>query len=221
MVRHPNIGINDQWGGKPYEDLLHLIDYLDTLPYLDQAKGVLAGASYGAYMAGWLMGHDVISRVSPLGLQLPHYCSFKTDSHNSFAASYGTAASSISQPLCSRPTPPTDDAAFAGDAPFPWLNPAALARYNPADPTLLRNWGRLAPPTLVVHGGRDYRCPVTEGLAVFCALQAQGVPSRFLTFEDEGHWITSPANALMWHRTVWEWVRRCVDGEIKRGDTRW
>ena len=57
------IGVNDQWGGKPYEDLLKLIDYLETLPYLDQSKAILAGASYGGYLVAWLMGHDIINKV--------------------------------------------------------------------------------------------------------------------------------------------------------------
>lgn len=116
---------------------------------------------------------------------------------------------------------PTDDASFGGRAPFLWNNSIALDWYNPARPGLLRNYENAAPPTLVIHSEKDYRCPITEGLALFQTLQAQGVPSRFLTFEDECHWVTGPENALVWHHTVWDWVRRCVDGEIKRGDRQW
>ena len=104
--------------------------------------------------------------------------------------------------------------------PFIWSNNDELEKWNPARPELLRSWAA-APPTVVVHSEKDYRCPITDGLAAFKALQVQGVPSRFLTFPDEGHWVLKPENSLVWHRVVWDWVRRCVDGEIKRGATTW
>jgi dipeptidyl aminopeptidase/acylaminoacyl peptidase len=116
---------------------------------------------------------------------------------------------------------PADDAAFGHRPPFLWDNAAALERYNPGRPELLRRYASSAPPTLVIHSEKDYRSPITEGLALFQTLQAQGVPSRFLTFEDECHWVLRPENSLVWHQTVWDWMRRCVDGEIKRGDTQW
>jgi len=37
-------------------------------------------------------------------------------------------------------------------------------------------------PTLVIHGGKDFRCPETEGIAVFNVLQRKGIPSKFLYF---------------------------------------
>lgn len=73
----------------------------------------------------------------------------------------------------------------------------------------------------MIHSEKDYRVPITEGLAFFQTLQAQGVPSRFLTFEDEGHHVLGPENSLVWHEEVWGWMRRCVNGEIKRGVTQW
>jgi dipeptidyl aminopeptidase/acylaminoacyl peptidase len=103
---------------------------------------------------------------------------------------------------------------------YPWQRPKAFKRFNPARPDLLRNW-KNAPPTLVSHSEKDYRSPITEGIAVFYTLKANRVPSRFLTFPDEGHWVLDPENSLMWHNTVWDWVTRCVNGEIKRGDTKW
>lgn len=57
-------GVNGQWGGNPFQDLLNLIKYLEKLPYLDQDKAVLAGASYGGYMVSWFFGHEIINKVS-------------------------------------------------------------------------------------------------------------------------------------------------------------
>ena len=40
----------------------------------------------------------------------------------------------------------------------------------------------------------------------FTAAQVQGVPSRFLYFPTEGHWVLSPQNGVLWHRVFFEWL---------------
>lgn len=101
---------------------------------------------------------------------------------------------------------------FSGP-PLPWLPPAStqLAKWDPSRPELLANW-RHAPPTLVIHGQRDYRCPVTEGFLAYRVLKAQGVEARFLTFEDEGHWVLGHENSRVWHREVFSFLRRFIGG---------
>jgi len=61
-------------------------------------------------------------------------------------------------------------------------------------------------PILVIHGERDYRVPVTHGLAAFTAAQAKGVPSKFLMFPNENHWVLNPNNSIQWHREVLRWL---------------
>jgi dipeptidyl aminopeptidase/acylaminoacyl peptidase len=63
-------------------------------------------------------------------------------------------------------------------------------------------------PQLVIHGGQDFRVPETEGMQAFTALQRQKVPSRFLYFPDEGHWVLKPQNQVVWWTTVHEWLAR-------------
>ena len=83
--------------------------------------------------------------------------------------------------------------------------------------TFFHGWNN-APPTLIIHGEKDKQCSITEALTAFNSLQAQGTPSRLLTFPDEGHVTTKPENTLMWYDVVWEWVRKCTDGDIERQD---
>lgn len=64
-----------------------------------------------------------------------------------------------------------------------WDDRANFERWDPA--AHIANWST---PQLVIHNDLDYRLPVSEGLAVFNALQVRGVPSRFLNFPDENHW---------------------------------
>ena len=61
-------------------------------------------------------------------------------------------------------------------------------------------------PMLVIHSDLDFRVPMTEGMQVFTVLQRQGVPSKFLSFPDEGHWVLKPGNSEFWHQTVFAWL---------------
>ena len=47
---------------------------------------------------------------------------------------------------------------------------------------------------------------ITQGMELFTALQRQGVPSKFLYYPDEGHWVLKPQNARLWWKTVLDWI---------------
>ncbi|MGY1670430.1 S9 family peptidase [Geodermatophilus sp. SYSU D00710] len=68
-------------------------------------------------------------------------------------------------------------------------------------------------PVLVIHGDKDYRVPIGEGLRLWYDLQKRGVPSRFLYFPDENHWVLTPGNATVWYETVIAFLAEHVLGE--------
>jgi dipeptidyl aminopeptidase/acylaminoacyl peptidase len=70
--------------------------------------------------------------------------------------------------------------------------------------------GDIRTPMLVVHGDKDYRVPIGEGLRLWWDLQRAGVESAFLLYPDEGHWILKPGNARVWYETVWAWLAKYV-----------
>ena len=70
--------------------------------------------------------------------------------------------------------------------------------------------GQWSTPELVIHCEKDFRVPISEGLAVFNVLQAKNVPSQFLVFPDENHWILKPENGLVWYETVLNWMNKYV-----------
>jgi dipeptidyl aminopeptidase/acylaminoacyl peptidase len=50
--------ILNQWGDMPFEDIMKSTDYLlERFPNIDRKKLAAAGASYGGYMAAWVLGH--------------------------------------------------------------------------------------------------------------------------------------------------------------------
>jgi dipeptidyl aminopeptidase/acylaminoacyl peptidase len=61
---------------------------------------------------------------------------------------------------------------------------------------------------LVVHDSLDYRIPDSQGLGAFTALQRRGIPSEFLTFPDESHFVQKPQNSVLWHKTVLDWLKK-------------
>jgi dipeptidyl aminopeptidase/acylaminoacyl peptidase len=85
----------------------------------------------------------------------------------------------------------------------PWQKPDEFTASSPHH--FARNFRT---PTLVIHGALDFRVPESEGMQLFTALQRQGVPSAFLYFPDEGHWVLKPANSELWHATVFGWLAR-------------
>ncbi|KAF4628302.1 hypothetical protein G7Y89_g9852 [Cudoniella acicularis] len=171
-------GIQNQWGGHPYNDLVKGWEYIEeNLSYVDTDRAIALGASYGGYMIYWVQGHDLGRKFKAL---FAHDGSFNT------LAQYSSEELWFTQ----------HD--FNGTL---WDNYGNYERWNPAAHT--KNWST---PQLIVHNERDYRLPIAEGLAAFNVLQARGVPSKFLSFPDENHWVLKPENSLVWHKTVLDWL---------------
>ena len=77
-------------------------------------------------------------------------------------------------------------------------------------------------PMLVVHGDKDYRVPVGEGLRLWQELLTKsGLPAaddgstvhRFLYFPDENHWVLAPQHAKVWYQVVLAFLAEHVLGE--------
>ncbi|NDC59914.1 MAG: S9 family peptidase, partial [Alphaproteobacteria bacterium] len=63
-------------------------------------------------------------------------------------------------------------------------------------------------PTLVIHGGQDMRVTLNNGVELFQTLQKKGVPSRFVLYPDENHWVLKPQNSINWYGEVRAWVEK-------------
>lgn len=170
-------GVNKDWGGKPYIDLMNGLDYAEkTYPFIDKNRECALGASYGGYMINWILGHT--NRFKCL---VSHDGMFNTES------AYGS----------------TEELWFPewefGDT--VWANREGYRKWSPH---LFAS--QFKTPTLVVHGQLDYRLDVSEGFQLFTTLQRLKVPSKMLYFPDEGHWVLKPQNSRLWYQTVGAWV---------------
>lgn len=169
--------IRRDWGGKPYQDLMLGLDYLiANYDYVDGKRMCALGASFGGYMINWIEGQT--DRFA---------CLVNHDGEFDVRASY-YATEELWFP----------EWEFGGP---PWKQAELFTRWSPAEH--VANWKT---PMLVIHGGRDYRLPETEGFATFNALQRLGVPSKLVYFPDENHWVLSSRNSVFWHDTVIDWL---------------
>jgi dipeptidyl aminopeptidase/acylaminoacyl peptidase len=84
-----------------------------------------------------------------------------------------------------------------------WEDPARVDSWSPSAHASGYNT-----PTLVIHGERDYRVPITQGLELYGVLKSKGVPARLVYFPDENHWILKPQNSLVWYQEVHDWLAR-------------
>ncbi len=174
--------ISGDWGGKCYEDLMKGLDWLDQQPWVDKDRIGSAGASFGGYMMNWFAVNTNRFKC------LITHCSVWN-----FESMYAT----------------TDELWFdewEHGGP-PWgKNRASYEKHSPH--RLAANLARFKTPMLVIHGERDYRVPVTQGLECYGVLKAKGVPARLVYFPDENHWILKPRNSLLWYREVHQWLAR-------------
>ena len=171
--------INGDWGGAPFEDLMKGLDYAEEhFAFIDKDRECALGASYGGYMANWVLGHT--DRFK---------CIVTHDGMFNAESAWGTTEELW-----------FNDWEFKGT---PYDNRAMYEKWSPS--TYAKNFKT---PTLVIHGQKDYRLDVSQGFDLFTTLQMEGVPSEMLYFPDEGHWVQKPQNSQLWYKTVNDWVDR-------------
>lgn len=171
--------IRGDWGGAPYEDLMKGLDAaLARYPYMDPTRLAAAGASYGGYMINWIHG--------------------QTDRFKALVCHDGNLDERFAYF-------DTEELWFPEweHGGVPWEAREGFAKHNPID-----HIDRWSTPTLVIHGALDFRVVDTQGMGTFTALQRKGIPSRFLHFPDENHWVLKPANSKRWHDEVLGWIER-------------
>ena len=177
--------INGAWGDKPTEDILKANAYLfEKIPAIDRDNIAAAGASYGGYMASWLLGHTKAFKtlVNHAGV-------------SDFMGQYGADITTYG----------FTEEVLGGT---PWNDSAGMQRNNPV--TYAANFST---PMLILHGEKDYRVPYGQGLALYGILQSMRVPSKLVVFPDENHWILSPQNAIYWNYEVQDWLARYIGGK--------
>lgn len=173
-----NDQISRDYGGQNMKDYFSAIDALAKEPYVDETRLGAVGASYGGYSVYWLAGHHE-KRFKAF---IAHCGMFN------FESWYGT----------------TEELFFANhDIEGPYWEKPTPKSYSFSPNKFVGNWDT---PILVIHGGNDFRIPYTEGMQAFDIAQMKGIPSRFLYFPDETHFVVKPQNAMVWQREFFRFL---------------
>lgn len=152
-------------------------------PYVDKDRRGCVGASYGGYSVYLLAGkHEGRFKTFIAHAGLYNLTSWYPTTEEMFFANYDMKGT-------------------------PW--DATLTKsYTDFNPQLFaKNWDT---PLLVIHGGKDFRVPEDQGMEAFGTAQLRGIPSRFLYFPNEGHWISKPQNSVLWNRVFFDWLARTL-----------
>ena len=182
--RRGNSGFGQQWkeqisgdyGGANIQDYLDAIDDIAKEPFVDQNRLGAVGASYGGFSVFYLAG----MHGGRFNAFVSHCGLFN------FTSWYGTTEELW-----------FPDKDIEGEY---WNTPAS---YNFSPHIMADNWDT---PILIITGANDFRVPYTQSLEAFQAAQLKGIPSKLLFFEDEGHWINKPQNALIWQHEFFDWL---------------
>lgn len=180
--------VRNDWGGAPYQDIIIGMNYVFQYhPYIDKDKVCACGGSYGGYMVNWLQGHTDLFK-----------CFVNHDGAFSVISKFYSTDELWFQKaeFC-----PADK---IGCNPFDGKE-IRDGYENNSPERFVKNWKT---PMLVIHGGMDYRVPLTEALSTFTALQLQKIESKFLYFPMENHWVLKPENSVKWYQEVLGWVAK-------------
>jgi dipeptidyl aminopeptidase/acylaminoacyl peptidase len=178
--------VRNDWGGAPYESLKIGFEEFKKkyAKNVDPERACAAGASYGGYMVNWIQGKGEMNfkcLVTHDGVFSTVSMFYITDEIFFPYAEYC--------PLNQIGCHPWDEKYREG-----------FTKFSPE--SLVSNWKI---PHLIVHGSNDLRIPVSEGISAFTALQMKGVPSKFLHFSQENHWVLNQRNSIAWYENVLGW----------------
>ncbi|MFO7727619.1 MAG: S9 family peptidase [Desulfonatronovibrio sp.] len=181
-------GVLEDWGGLPMQDLLRGIDAAAEKSWVDEDRLAAVGPSFGGFSIYWLAGNHE-GRFKAL---VAHDGIFHLESMYAVTEETFFLNKQLGGPFWEKESDQVQSA------------------YAASPHNFVRNWDT---PLLVIHGGRDYRVPDSQGLGAFNAARIKGVPARLLYFPDENHWVMSPQNSVLWYRTVIDWLDKWTQAD--------
>jgi len=171
--------ISGDWGGKPYTDIMSCVDNaVKKYKFIDAKNLFAAGGSYGGYMTAWIS-----TQTDRFNALVCHAGVFNLESM------YGTTEQLWFPEWENKGTP--------------WQNPKLYEKFSPH-----KHAKNVKTPVLVIHGANDFRVPEEQAFQQFTYLQRRGIPSKFLYFPDETHFVLKPQNSKLWYETVFDWFEQ-------------
>ena len=182
--------ISGDYGGLCMQDYMSATDYFaNNFKQIDRERIGACGASFGGYSIYWLAGHNYGVKGYNEGRRFKAFLA-----HNgmfNFEQQYLE----------------TEEMWFENwDLGGPYWesdkNPKIKKSMSFSPHLYVGEWNT---PICVIHSEFDFRIVASQGMAAYNAAQNRRIPSRYLYFPDETHWVLRPQNSLLWHRNFIDW----------------
>jgi dipeptidyl aminopeptidase/acylaminoacyl peptidase len=177
--------IDDSYPSVDYDDLMAGVDAVVGRGWVDTDRMYVTGVSGGGVLSSWIIGHT--DRFAGAAVRAPviNWISFA-----------GT-------------TDITEWGYERYDG-YPWEDPTAWLHHSP-----LMYVGNVTTPTLMMCGELDLRTPMGQAEEYFQALNAVGVETTLIRFNDEYHGTGSkPSNFMRTQLYLIDWF----DRHVKEGE---
>ena len=181
--------ISGDYGGLCMQDYMTAADYFtDNVKQIDKERLGACGASFGGYSVYWLAGHNYDVKGYNDGRRFKALLA-----HNGMF--------NFEQQYLETEEMWFDNWDIGGPY-WDWNNPQVKKSYANSPHLFVDKWNA---PICVIHSEFDFRIVASEGMAAYNAAQMRHIPSRYLYFPDETHWVLKPQNSLLWHRNFIDW----------------
>ncbi len=172
----------EDWGGKDYQDLMTGVDRVIELGVADGDRLGVMGWSYGGYMTSWIITQTKRFKAASVGAGVTDLVSFQGTSDIK-----GFLPDSFRGELCDK------------------------AGIYCAHSAIFRIKG-VSTPTLIQHGEKDERVPISQGYELYDALKRQGCPVKMIAYPRTPHLAEEPKLVLDIMKRNLEWFERYVCG---------
>jgi dipeptidyl aminopeptidase/acylaminoacyl peptidase len=156
----------NDWGGGDYRDIISGVDALIEQGIADADRLGIMGWSYGGYMTSWVITQTKRFKAASVGAGVTNLMSFT-----------GTA----------------DINDFIPD----YMGGEYWEQFDrwQARSAMFHIKG-VATPTLIQHGDKDARVPISQGYELYNALRRQGVPVKMVVYPRQPHGLQEPKHQL-------------------------
>lgn len=178
-----NDQISGDYGGQNMKDYLVAIDSIAAEPFVDKNKLGAVGASYGGFSVLWLAGHHE-KRFKAF---ISHCGMFNLEDQYLTTEEMWFVNWDLGGPYWEKNNPKVDHS------------------YANSPHRFVDQWDT---PIMIIEGENDFRIPFTQGMAAFNAAQLRGIPSKYLHFPEENHWVLKPQNSVLWQREFFAWMNK-------------
>ncbi|WEG17778.1 S9 family peptidase [Alkalihalophilus pseudofirmus] len=158
--------VRGDYGGKDYQDVIAATDYaVEYLEYVDADNLGITGGSYGGFMTNWAVSHTNRYKAAVTQRSISNWLSFYGVSDIGYYFSEWEVGGDLIEET------------------------EKLWKHSP-----IAHVSKVETPLLILHGEKDYRCPIEQAEQLFVALKKQKKETKFVRFPEANHELSRSGN---------------------------